>query len=339
MYFSAIVDGVSHLWRQRFADSAAEPVTSGSATDEEGVAVTPDGASLITSLGRRQSSVWLRDSRGERLLSAEGFAFDPALSADGKRVYYLLRRTGAPGVVELTAVDIASGKTDRLLPDFSVLDYDIANDDQHVVFTAADGQGERQVWIASLDRRSAPRLVARQADHPSFVESGRIAFRSLEGHVNFIDVVSADGTNRGRLTDVPVVELRARSPDGLWLIALSARGDNMARTIAIPVTGGPPRLICNESCKVAWSPDGRRFFMWKGFFAGSRPLVVVPIPPGKTFPDFPADQREAFEAWATLPAAERLEQDDFVPSADPATYVLTRSTELRNLFRIPLAKP
>jgi hypothetical protein len=119
MYFSAVVDGVSHLWRQRFPDGAPEPLTSGSATEEEGVAVAPDGASLITSLGRRQSSVWMQDPRGERLLSGGGFAFDPSLSADGARVYYLLRRTGTPGTAELTMVDIASGRSDRLLPDFS----------------------------------------------------------------------------------------------------------------------------------------------------------------------------------------------------------------------------
>jgi Tol biopolymer transport system component len=183
MYFSAAVDGVSHLWRQRFPDGAPEPLTSGSATEEEGVAVAPDGASLITSLGRRQSSVWMQDPRGERLLSAEGFAFDPSLSADGARVYYLLRRTGTPGTAELTMVDIASGRSDRLLPDFS----------------------------------------------------------------------------------------------------------------------------------------GR---------AGSS---------GQALPDSPTDDRSGFEAWATLPGAEAAERDDFVPSADPATFAFTKADELRNLFRIPLS--
>ncbi len=77
MYFSALVEGVSHLWRQRFPNGTPERLTSGAATEEEGVAVAPDGASLVTSLGRSQSSVWLRDARGERLISAEGFAIRP----------------------------------------------------------------------------------------------------------------------------------------------------------------------------------------------------------------------------------------------------------------------
>jgi Tol biopolymer transport system component len=336
MYFSALVDGVSHLWRQRFPNGTAEPLTSGSATEEEGVAVAPDGASLITSVGRRQSSIWLHDPRGERLLSAEGFAFDPSLSADGARVYYLLRRTGTPGTIELTMVDIASGRTDRLLPDFSVLDYDISRDERQVVFTTTGSDGERQVWLASLDRRSAPRQLARQADQAAFVDAGRLVLRSLEGHVNFIDRIGADGKTRERVTSQSIVELRGASPDGRWLVVLSARGDNLSRTTVIPVDGGTPRLICNDSCRTAWSPDGRRFFMWNGFFAGRRPLVVAPIPVGRTLPEFPADDRPAFEVWATLPGAEAVERDDFIPSTDPKTFIFTKSDELRNLFRIPL---
>jgi serine/threonine protein kinase len=336
MYFSALVDGVSHLWRQRFPNGAPEPLTSGSATEEEGVAVAPDGASLITSVGRRQSSVWLHDPRGERLLSAEGFAFDPTLSADGARVYYLLRRTGTGGTVELTMVDIASGRTDRLLPDFSVLDYDISRDERQVVFTTTGGDGERQVWMSSLDRRSAPRQIT-QGDQALFVDSGRIVFRSQEGHVNFLNRISADGKTRERVTSQSIVDVRAVSPDGRWLVAMSARGDNLARTMTIPVDGGPPRQICDDSCRAAWSPDGRRFFLWKGFFSGRRPLVVAPIPAGQTFPEFPAGDSPTFEAWATVPGAETVEQDDFVPSTDPATFVFTKSDELRNLFRIPLA--
>ena len=77
--------------------------------------------------------------------------------------------------------------------------------------------------------------------------------------------------------------------------------------------------------------------MWKGLVAGRRPLVVAPIPAGLALPEFPSDDRTAFEAWATLPGAESVVQDDFIPGTDPATFVVTKSDELRNLFRIPLA--
>ena len=336
MYFSAQVDGESHLWRQRFPNGAPEPLTSGSTTEEEGVAVAPDGGSLITSLGRRQSSVWLHDPRGERLLSAEGFAFEPSLSADGGRVYYLLRRTASAGTAELTMVDIASGRTDRLLPDFSVLDYDISRDERQVVFTTTGSGGERQVWLASLDRRLPPRQIARRADQAAFADSERIVFRSLEGHVNFIDRVKADGTTRERVMSFPIVDLLGSSPDGRWLVAMSAQGNSLPRTLAIPVDGGSPAVICREVCRTAWSTDGRRFFMWKGYIAGRRPLVVAPVAEGRTLPEFPTDDREAIEAWRALPGAEAIEHDHFVPTSDPGTFVFTKADELRQLFRIPL---
>jgi serine/threonine protein kinase len=71
--------------------------------------------------------------------------------------------------------------------------------------------------------------------------------------------------------------------------------------------------------------------------ARKRPLMVAPVPLGQTFPEFPADDRPAFEVWATLPGAEAVERDNFVPSTDPTTFVFTKADELRNLFRIPLA--
>jgi hypothetical protein len=295
------------------------------------------GWRLAHHIGRTSSELGLA-SRSTWLLSAEGFAFDPTLSTDGARVYYLLRRTGTAGAVELMMVDIASARSDRLLPDFSVLDYDISRDERQVVFTTTGSAGERQVWIASLDRRSAPHQLAPQADSARFVDGGRIVFRSLEGHVNFIDRISADGKTRERVMSDPIVELRGVSPDGRWLVALSARGNNRPRTLAVPVDGGSPRVICSDSCRTEWSTDGRRFFMWEGFVGGRRPLVVAPVPIGRPFPEFSAGDTPGFEAWAALPGAETVEQDDFIPSADPATFVFTKSDELRNLFRIPLPR-
>ena len=76
MYFGVEVDGSHHLWRQRFPDGQPEQITSGP-TEEEGVAVAPDGRSLITSIGMRQSAVWIHDARGDRPLSSQGYVPDP----------------------------------------------------------------------------------------------------------------------------------------------------------------------------------------------------------------------------------------------------------------------
>ncbi len=57
-----------------------------------------------------------------------------------------------------------------------MLDYDISRDEREVVFTTSGSDGERQVWLESLDRRSAPLQIARQADQAAFVDSGVSSF-------------------------------------------------------------------------------------------------------------------------------------------------------------------
>ena len=65
MYFSSDSGGAFHIWRQRFPDGQPEQITSGP-TEEEGLAMAPDGRSFITAVGLTQSSVWLHDGGGDR---------------------------------------------------------------------------------------------------------------------------------------------------------------------------------------------------------------------------------------------------------------------------------
>ena len=88
MYFGARVGGKTHLWRQKFPDGTPEQITFGP-IEEEGIAIAPDGKSLVTSAGNRRSTIWIHDAAGERAISSEGFAVAPRLSRDGTRVFYL----------------------------------------------------------------------------------------------------------------------------------------------------------------------------------------------------------------------------------------------------------
>jgi Tol biopolymer transport system component/predicted Ser/Thr protein kinase len=131
MYFGALVGGERHLWRQRFPNGEPEQLTFGP-SEEEGVALAPDGRSLVTSVGQRRALLWLRDSAGERQLSQEGTAAAPHLSVDGRRVYYLSRQTAASKDTALRMLDLDSGTNERLLPGISVIDFDVAFDEREV---------------------------------------------------------------------------------------------------------------------------------------------------------------------------------------------------------------
>ena len=69
MYLNSSAGGAFHLWRQRFPDGKPEQITSGP-TEEEGIAMAPDGRSLITAVGlKRKFSLGARFTR-----RAAGFA-------------------------------------------------------------------------------------------------------------------------------------------------------------------------------------------------------------------------------------------------------------------------
>ena len=43
----------------------------------EGIGMSPDGRSFVTSAGMRQSTVWVHDKEGERQVSSEGYCNSP----------------------------------------------------------------------------------------------------------------------------------------------------------------------------------------------------------------------------------------------------------------------
>jgi len=335
MYFAAQVDNLSHLWRQRFPDGAIEPLTSGAATEEQGVAIAPDGRSLVTSIGTRQSSLWLHTADGERLLSSEGYAYQPALSSSGQRLYYLLRRLATFGLAELRVMDLASQKSDRLLPDFSVADYAVSRDEKQIAFTTIAADGSLEIWLAALDRRTAPRRIVQGGDSVSFGANHDLVFRSLEGHANFMTRIGIDGQNRVRLSDLNPVEVMSMSPDGRWVTFIGAFGNKTAGTIAVPVYGGEPKYMCSDLCGATWSPDGTLLYVGTREESAHR-ILLVPLKSGQVFPEFPADGDEALAAWRKLPNARVISRARSVPGPDQSTYIETKADERRNLFRVPL---
>src|SRR5262249_24092466 len=65
MYFTSKAVGANHIWRQRFPAGQPEQVTSGP-TEEEGIAMAPDGRSFITAVALQSTTLWVHDGRGDR---------------------------------------------------------------------------------------------------------------------------------------------------------------------------------------------------------------------------------------------------------------------------------
>ena len=116
-----------HIWRQRFPEGQPEQITSGP-TEDEGIALAPDGRSLATSVGLRQRTVSVPNPSGDRQISIEGYAYKPTISPDGKKLYYRVLKGGTSpflGASELRVADIESGRNELLLPGFAVTSYSV----------------------------------------------------------------------------------------------------------------------------------------------------------------------------------------------------------------------
>jgi Tol biopolymer transport system component len=344
MYFSSDAGGRFHIWRQRFPEGPPEQLTSG-ATEEEGIAIAPDERSLITSVGLVESSVWVRDARGERQISSEGYTEYPRFSPDGKKLYYMLRRRGvsatefaSPG--ELWAADLESDRKERLLPGFLASGYDISPDGRRVVYSAVDKTGHTRLWLASLDLRSSPRQFQSSfdEDEPHFDPNGYIYFRVAEGRLNFAFRMKEDGSGRVKVHPDAVLELSddSLSPDGRWVVAgqaVQGRENLTFARMAIPIGGGSPITICH-SCEAGWAPGGQFFYVSLNTMGKSKTLVV-PVSPGKSLPAMPLAGVQTEGDLASFKDAQVLD-GTMIPGPMAGLYASTRRSVHRNLYRIPL---
>jgi eukaryotic-like serine/threonine-protein kinase len=220
------------VWRQRFPDGEPEQVVSGW-SQEEGLAIDPDGRSFLTSVGQRQSVVWLRQQDGERQISLEGFSFDVKFTPDGKRLCYRILKGTVPVADpgEVRIADLESGRNEPMLPGVTPAGnpgraYDISPNGQWVVASAPRKDGHGQVWLAPLDRQSPPHLIPGvDGDMAFFAGDDGVVFRSVQGPSAFVYRAGLDGKGLAKVSDEVIVGLMGVSPDGEWVL-VQTQGQN-----------------------------------------------------------------------------------------------------------------
>jgi Tol biopolymer transport system component len=349
MYMSSSAGGGFHIWRQHFPDGRPEQFTSGP-TEEEGIAMAPDGRSFITSVGLRQRSVWIHDATGDRQISLEGYAYQPKFTPDGKRLCYRILKGADPSSdpTELWMADLDSGRTESLLPGIAVignhLAYDISPDGGRVVVASRDREGKSRLWLAPLDRRSPPRQIPDvEGIEPVFGANDEIFFYGQEGIFGFAYRVRTDGTGLRKVIEQQVGSIgafgaiRGMSPDGAWL-AVSVPGQG---TQVVPVTGGPLlRVDAAGDALLKWHRDARVIVLSvgrpteRGSSAVPGRAYVLPLPAGRMLPEIPADGFRSAEEIAKLPGVRVMEFD--VAPGPAGVYAFSREAVQRNLYRIPV---
>jgi Tol biopolymer transport system component len=151
-----------HVWRQQFPDGAPQQVTPSGASEEEGIAMMPDGKSFITTAGMQQSIIWLHDEKaGDRQITSEGYSFLPKLSPDGKKLYCLRRVAGSHSFFsgELWVSDVASGASQSIFSGLLLTHFSISADGKKAVFATEQGRAGSGIWVGWLDGTQAPRQL------------------------------------------------------------------------------------------------------------------------------------------------------------------------------------
>ncbi|WP_433965875.1 winged helix-turn-helix domain-containing protein [Tunturiibacter gelidiferens] len=352
MYFTAAVEGQSHLWRQRFPNGQPEQVTFGP-TEEEGVAVEQDGRSVITSMGVHESAIWIHDTDGDRSLSSEGEIVEdistlptptgglspPSFSADGKTLYYLLRRHQPAGSgPELWRLIVESGKSEAVFPGVSMLAYDVSPDGKQAVYATAASAGKSQLWLAPIDRSSPAKRIGHSGDtSPHFGPRGQILFQFTEGNVNYMGQMNQDGSGRSRAVPYPISVVQGISPGRRWVMAVAPLPDGTSvRPMAIPIDGGPPRIMCDGPCTPTWSSNGK--FLFISVEAPSRTStgrsLAIPVGPGESLPRFPPRGIRPFADPSVVPGSRSVNRAGLVPGSDLSHFAYVNTTVHRNLYRI-----
>jgi serine/threonine protein kinase/Tol biopolymer transport system component len=339
MYFAADAGDGFHVWRQQFPDGVPEAITSGP-TQEEGLAIAPDGRSLITSVGLTQRSVWIHDAAGERQISVEGYAFMPLMSADGRKVLFRRTQGAATGQTpaELWVVELDSGRSLRLFPQQLVTSFDVSRDDR-VVAAVTESDGRSRLWWTWLDGREPPRRVSEhEGDIPRFAGDGDIIFRVSEGEAGVLYRLPAQGGALQRVGRIAGSVIGMVSPDGRWL---SAAPTSQAYALFSTVGEAPrPLTSLAESTRVRWSPDGRRaalsiqYGAATGFSLGR--TYVLPVAPGTALFEVPPSGFKSEPELAAAPGVEVIPHGDVALGPTPGVYAFSKVTSTRNLYRIPL---
>jgi Tol biopolymer transport system component len=279
MYFRSAAGGRFHIWRQHYPNSEPEQITSG-VNEEEGIAVAPDGRSLIASVGTQESTVRVHGNGRDHQITSEGRAYfeEPdgvsgrqVFSPDGRRVYYMVDRRPQGPASELWSTEIATGKSQVVVSEAGLFGFDISPDGRYVVYSVATRDGVHSLWSARVDHMLPPRQLTSKGNElsPVFTPQGDLLLMSHEGEESFLYKMKPDGSERRKIYGRPVIQLETISPDGRWAVVQAAiENEDVPRGIlAIPLEGGTPFRICSGLCVVRWPMNGKSMIL--GVIGGS----------------------------------------------------------------------
>jgi Tol biopolymer transport system component len=231
--------------------------------------------------------------------------------------------------------------------------YSISHDGRRVVFTSVGESGGDGIWVADLDRRTAPRQLTRGGEFRAFYGSPGEIIYLTQGSERHLYRMREDGSDNRLIPTDPVTNLFSVSPDSRWALVLLARPSSESGGTYIQLVstrGENPVPFCNTGCAVGfgpnrqqatpilWSADGKSLLVSLQYVAPRRTgrSVILPyrsdVPLQRLWPK----GLQTEEDIVANPGAKIISEANVFPGARSSEYLFWRRTTASNLYRIPL---
>ncbi|MFZ0805756.1 MAG: hypothetical protein WAN03_06220, partial [Candidatus Sulfotelmatobacter sp.] len=118
-----------------------------------------------------------------------------------------------------------------------------------------------------------------------------------------------------------------------------AAGETTDATVAMPVGSGTPLRLCSPECGIAWSADGKYFYLTPAGIGGmkAKSTYAIPLRPGEIFPpELLASDSNVEDRLASIRGTQIIPAAAIAPGTDPATYAFVSTFHRSNLYRIPV---
>jgi hypothetical protein len=172
-----------------------------------------------------------------------------------------------------------------------------------------------------------------------FGPNGEIVFRFSEGTESYLGRVKSDGSGRSKVFPFPVQQPRSISPGKRWMVVSMKRDNEQSEgEYAVPLDGGPRRLLCPNFCWPTWSANGKYLYIPIELTSSRSPgkSLAIPLGPEEEIPAFRPESIGPQTRTELIAGAQIVGRAELVPGRDPAHYAYVETDIHRNLYRISL---
>lgn len=248
---------------------AAQRITRDVGQDEgmSGLTWAPDGRVVYSTKNTGREDLWVMDGDGRnnrQLTQNSGSNFSPAVSPDGKYIYFVSDRSGTTDMWRMefnggnSAVQITDGPEIESRPSITL-------DGRWIVYHITQSDGSTAVWKRNTDGTAPILLTESSAGRPVLSPDGKFIAAAVgtsgsSGPPAELKLIPIDGgEQKSLLTAADAAPSVYRwSADGKSLIYLESR--DMINTLWVqPLAGGPRRKIADRTDERIYNFDISRF--------------------------------------------------------------------------------